>query len=147
MPYPYTHSPTLRPAYARVSGGEIPGHGGLANLLSGYLCSCRILSAFLSFELNNRHCPRGAYTGTLAALHPKLKGWYMFMSSERRTYWESRLDALSDSSLVSILPFIGIMADSQEASASGMSGFFRDLERVLLEVVFVRFAGTADSDC
>ena len=71
----------------------------------------------------------------------------MFVSSEGRTYWESRLDALSDSSLVSILPFIGIMADSREASASGMSGFFRDLERVFLEVVFVRFAGTADSDC
>ena len=35
------------------------------------------------------------------------------------------------------------MAVSDEASASAMSGFFHDLERVLLEVVSVRFAGTA----
>lgn len=68
------------------------------------------------------------------------------MDSERRIYWESCLDSFSDSTLVSILPFIGRMADSEESSASGMSGFFHDLERVLLEVAFVRFAGNAGSD-
>lgn len=68
------------------------------------------------------------------------------MDDHRRTYWESCLDSLSDSTLVSILPFIGMMAGSDEASVSGMSGFFRDLERVLLEVAFVRFACNAGSD-
>jgi len=65
------------------------------------------------------------------------------MKADRRTYWEYYLDSLDDSTLVSILPFIAQMAVSEEASASAMSGFFHDLERVLLEVVFVRFAGTA----
>lgn len=68
------------------------------------------------------------------------------MKADRRAYWESYLDSLDDSTLASILPFISKMALSDEASDSRMSGFFHDLERVLLEVVFVRFACGACSD-
>jgi len=68
------------------------------------------------------------------------------MDAHRRVYWESYLDSLDDCTLVSILPFICKMAGSDEASASGMAGFFRDLERVLLEVSFVRFSSNAGSD-
>ena len=66
------------------------------------------------------------------------------MDSDRCTYWESWLDSLDDSTPVSIFPYIGKMAGSEEASVSRMSGFFHDIERVLLE--FVRFAGPADLD-
>ena len=45
------------------------------------------------------------------------------MDSDRCTYWESRLDSLDDSTPVSIFPYIGKMAGSEEASVSRMSGF------------------------
>lgn len=68
------------------------------------------------------------------------------MDAHRHTYWEFYLDSLNDSTLVSLLPFLGKMASSDEAVAASLSGFFSDLERVLLEVVFVRFAERVPGD-